>query len=205
MEKEELSFKKAQSEARFFGVASVVLLAVVLLVSVPIIKAFAVLGLVVTGWQFLFQGSTAISLTLEENRRQRFQIVISLAVPAVFSLYFIKDTPTVTLQGVIDHMFSVWFFLSLVIIGYVSWFVADQLDKEHPFRGFLIACTVIFAICFMGYHGIHDEYNEYTESSVTYIDKDAAKAAAQTGRYFGQFLLYVAVSYGAMLLKFRKR
>lgn len=205
MEKEELSFEKAQSEARFFGVASVVLLAVVLLVPVPIIKAFAVLGLAVTGWQFLFQGSTAISLTLEENRRQRFQIVISLAVPAVFSLYFIKDTPTVTLQGVIGHMFSVWFFLPLVIIGYVSWFVADQLDKEHPFRGFLIACTVIFVICFMGYHGIHDEYDEYTESSVTYIDKDAAKAAAQTGRYFGQFLLYVAVSYGAMLLKFRKR
>lgn len=205
MEKEELSFEKAQSEARFFGVGSVVLLAVVLLVPVPIIKAFAMLGLAATGWQFLFQGSTAISLTLEESRRQQFQIVISLAVPAVFSLYFIKDTPTVTLQGVIGHMFSVWFFLPLSIIGYVSWLAADQLDKEHPFRGFLIACTVIFVICFTGYHGIHDEYDEYTESSVTYTDKDAAKAAAQTGRYFGQFLLYVAVSYGAMLLKFRKR
>lgn len=205
MEKEELSFEKAQSEARFFGVASVVLLAIVLLVPVPIIKAFAVLGLAVTGWQFLFQGSTAISLTLEENRRQQFQIVISLAVPAVFSLYFIKDAPTVTLQGVIGHMFSVWFFLPLAIIGYVSWFAADQLDKEHPFRGFLIACTAIFVICFMGYHGIRGEYDEYTESSVTYIDKDAAKAAAQTGRYLGQFLLYGAVSYGAMLLKFRKR
>src|SRR5215475_4647727 len=99
MEKEELSFEKAQSEARFFGVASVVILAIVLLVPVPIIKAFAVLGLAVTGLQFLFQCSTAISLMLEENRRQQFQIVISLAVPAVFSLYFIKDAPTVTLQG----------------------------------------------------------------------------------------------------------
>lgn len=53
----------------------------------------------------------------------------------------------------------------------------------------------------MGYHGIDSEYDDYTESSSIYIDDDAGKRAAETGRYLGQFLVYVMVSYAAMLAK----
>jgi hypothetical protein len=42
------------------------------------------------------------------------------------------------------------------------------LDEEHPFRGFLIACAVIFVICYFGHHGIYSEYDDYTDISSTY-------------------------------------
>jgi hypothetical protein len=137
--------------------------------------------------------------------RRRFQIAVTVVVPLFLSLYFIKDATAVTLQGVMGHMFSPWFLNPVGIIACVSWVAADQLDLEHPFRGFLIACPVIFVICFMGHNSIYSEYDDYAESTSLYINKEAAKRAAQTGRYFGQFLVYVLVSYVAMLIKLLRR
>jgi hypothetical protein len=200
-----LSLARAKSEARFFGIASAILLVLILLVPVKIVKAFALLGIAVTGWQLLFHGSTAISMTLEGEARRRFQVGVSLAVPGLLSLYFIKGATLVTFDGIFGHMLSAWYLIPLGIIGYVSWVAANQLDDQHPFRGFLIAVAVLFVICFMGYNGIYSAYDDYTESSSTYIDREAAKRAAETGRYFGQFLVYVAVSYLAMLFKMHRR
>lgn len=45
-------------------------------------------------------------------------------------------------------------------------------------------------------------YDEYSESGEWYIDDKAASRAVETGRYFVQFLLYVVVSYCAMLVRF---
>jgi hypothetical protein len=182
-----LSIEKVKSDAKFFGILSAVLLGIVLFVPVRLMHAFALLGLVATGWQFLFYGSTAISMSLVGVARSRFQIAVAVVVPLLLSLYFIKDSTSVTLQGVVGHMFSPWFLIPLGIIAYVSWAAADQLDVEHPFRGFLSACAVLFVICFMGHNGIYSEYDDYTESSSTYIDEEVAKRAAETGRYFGQF------------------
>ena len=137
--------------------------------------------------------------------RRRFQIAIAIVVPLFLSLYFIKDTTSITLQSVLGHMFSYWFLIPLGIISFVSWAAGNQLNQDHPFRGFLIACAIIFVICFMGHNGFYSEYNDYIESSATYIDKDAAKRASETGRYLGQFLVYVVVSYSAMLTKLLMR
>ena len=191
-----LSIEKAKSEAKFFGIASAVLLAVVFIVPVKIIQAFVLLGLAATGWQFLFHGSTAISMSFVGVARRRFQIAVAVVVPLLLSLYFIKDATSITLQGVMGHMFSLWFLIPIGIIAYVSWFAADLLDYDYPFRGFLIACAVVFVICFMGHNGISIEHD---------IDKEAAKRAAETGRYLGQFLVYVTVSYVAMLAKLLRR
>jgi hypothetical protein len=201
----ELSIEKVKTEAKLFGIASAVLLGIVFFVPVKIIQAFALLGLAGTGWQFLFHGSTAVSMSLMGVARRRFQIAVAVGVPLFLSLYFIKGATSIKLQGVVGHMFSPWFLIPLGLIAYVSWVAADQLNAEHPFRGFLIACTVIFVICFMGHNGIYSEYDDYTESSSMYINKEAAKRAAQTGRYFGQFLVYVLVSYVAMLIKLLRR
>ncbi len=200
-----LSLKRAKSEARFFGIVSAILLGVIFVIPAKIVKAFALLGIAVTGWQFLFHGSTVISMTLEGESRRRFQVFVSAVVPILLSLYLIKDAPSLTLQGLFGHMLSAWYLIPVGLIGYVSWAAADQLNGEHPFRGFLIACAVIFVICFMGHSGIYSEYDDYTESSSMYIDKEAAKRAVETGRYFGQFLVYVATSYVAMLMKMRRR
>jgi hypothetical protein len=200
-----LQLEKAKSEARFFGIVSAILLGVIFVIPAKIVKAFALLGIAVTAWQFLFHGSTVISMTLEGQSRRRFQVFVSAVVPIMLSLYFIKDAPSLTLQMVFGHMFSAWYLIPVGLIGYVSWAAASQLNKEHPFRGFLIACAVIFVICFLGHNGIHIEYDDYTESSSMNIDKESAKRAVETGRYFGQFLVYVTTSYVAMLMKMRRR
>jgi hypothetical protein len=137
--------------------------------------------------------------------RRRFQIAVAVVVPLLLSLYFIKDATSITLQGVIGHILSPWFLIPPGIITYVSWVAADQLSQDHPFRAFLITCAVLFVICFMGHNGIYSEYDGYTESSSMYIDKEAAKRAAEKGRYLGQFLVYVVVSYAAMLTKLLRR
>jgi hypothetical protein len=200
-----LSIEKAKSEAKFFGIASAVLLGILFFVPVKIIQAFALLGLAATSWQFLFHGATSLSMSLVGVARRRFQITVAVVVPLLLSLYFIKDVTSISLQGVMGYMFSPWFLIPLGIIAYVSWVAADQLNPDHPFRGFLIACAVIFVICFMGHNGIYSEYDDYTESSSMFIDKEAAKRAAETGRYHGQFLVYVVVSYAAMLTKLLRR
>ena len=122
----------------------------------------------------------------------------------MLSLYFNKDTPEVTLDGVIEHMFSAWYLFPIGVIAYVSWGAAEQLDSEHPFRGFLIPCAVIFFMSFMGSHGM-TTMEDPDGSSVTVFDAEAAQRAKDTGRFFGQFLVYVAVSYSAMLWKLRRR
>jgi hypothetical protein len=109
-----LSIEKVKSDAKFFGILSAVLLGIVLFVPVRLMHAFALLGLVATGWQFLFYGSTAISMSLVGVAQSRFQIAVAVVVPLWLSLYFIKDSTSVTLQGVVGHMFSPWF---LILLG----------------------------------------------------------------------------------------
>lgn len=199
------SLKESRSLARIFGIMSAILLGIYLLVPIKIVKGFALLFLALAGWQFLFYGATAISIVLKEKSRQRFQIFVSVVVPILMSLYFIKDVPSINLEGIAGHLFSVWFLVILGILASISWGAANYLEKDHPFRGFLIACTVIFVICIMGHNGIYSEYDDYSESSSMFMDKEAAKRAAETGRYFGQFLVYVLVTYAAMYLKIRRK
>ncbi|MBI3570634.1 MAG: hypothetical protein HY082_05970 [Gammaproteobacteria bacterium] len=200
-----LSFKEARSEAKIFGVMSVVFLAITLLVPVKIIAAFAFMGLVGAGSLTLFHGATAVSLSLTGAARRWFQLAVSIVVPLVLSLYFLRDTPSITIYGLFGHLLSPWFLIPFVLIGYISWAAADLLNREHPFRGFLIATATIFVICFMGHSGIYGETDYYSDETTFIRDSEAAERAVQTGRYFGQFLIYMVVSYTAMLIKLLKK
>ncbi len=199
-----LSIERARNEAKDYGKASAVL-AVVALVPITIVQAFALLGLTVTGWLFLFQGSTAISISLAGVARRRFQIAVVVVVPLLMSLYFLEDATAISPQSAVGHMVSPWSLLPIAVIACASWITADQLDRDHPFRGFLVACSILFIICYMGHNGIHSEHDDYTDSSYTSIDKEAAAQAAESGRYLGQYLVYVVVSYAAMLTSYQGR
>lgn len=200
-----LSFKEAKSEAKLFGVVSVVLLVITLLVPAKIIAAFAFMGLVGTGSLTLFHGATAVSLSLAGAARRWFQLAVSIVVPLVLSLYFLRGTPSITVYGLFGHLLNPWFLIPFVIIGYISWTAADLLNREHPFRGFLIATAVIFIICFMGYSGIYIETDYYTDETTFGGDSETTQRAVETGRYFGQFLIYMVVSYTTMLIKLLKK
>lgn len=200
-----LSLERAKSGARHYGIVSAILLVVALVVPNVGIQAFAIVGLAVTGWQFLFHGSTFVSMKLDGRRRQQFQILVVSVFPLVLSLYFIRDVSTLSFYGLFGYMFSWWFLIPITIIGYGSWVGADQLDEVHPFRGFLITSMLLFIICLMGHLGILSEADDYTEESYFFQDLEAAKETAQTGRYFGQYFIYVLVSYTAMLVKRYRR
>jgi hypothetical protein len=199
-----LSISKAKSETRLFAVVSLILLALGMALpsSYWVLIALPLAGAV---WLILVHGSTLVSLQLRGGRRQAFQIIVTIIVPLVLSLYFIQRSPQGGMQVMVQPMLSVWYLLPVAIIGAVGWSSADHLDREHPFRGFLIGAVILFVICLLGFHGIHFEYDDLEERSFAYVDKEAAALATRSGRYFVQYLFYVAVVYGAMLAKLKSR
>jgi len=209
-----LSIENERSEARSVGKISVWCLAIIALLEfirrvVPIqivqtgagvFEGFAFLGLAGGGWKFLFHGSTVISMYLQGFARRLFQIAVAVAFPLLVSLYFVKDATSFSLQNAYTSI--PWY--GVAIIAYVSWAAAELLDDEHPFRGFLIASTVLFVIHFMSHLGYYWEHDNHTDASVAYLDKKTAKHAAETGRYLVWYLGYVTVSYIAMLARLTK-
>lgn len=191
--------------ARFFGIASAALLLLALVVPNRLIQSLSLLGLVATGAQFVFHGSTAISMILRGSARRLFQIGISLIVPSFLSLYFLNGAAPLTIEKLFENMFGIWQFISLGIIWYVSWAFADQINIEHPFRGCLIAAAILFVVCFMGYNGIYTDYSGPDDITSVYQSKEAAEEAAKSGRYWGQFLSYVGVAYLGILVKLMKK
>lgn len=199
-----LQYQECVKEARFTGWCALGLLIAYIIIPIPLIRALVILGVVAMGSQFVFYGATAVSIRLTEPMRTRFQIAVALAAPAILSLYFIKDASVLSLEGMIGPLLNAWYLFPIAVTGYVSWGSAELLHREHPFRGYLIATGVVFFILYFGYHGVSWEHYEATETSLTTVDAEAARNAAQTGRYFAQFLLYVATSYVALFLKYRR-
>jgi len=203
-EETELTFSEEKSEARFFGIASAILLALFIAVSSAFFKVLILLGLAATTWKIIFHGATFISLSVHGKTRTYFQVAVSILFPVALSLYFLASSSPASVGSMFYHLFSLWFLIPLLVIGYTSKSAAIVVNERHPFRSFMIASTIIFVICFMGHNGIHSEYDDSAESNYTYIDKESSKSAKESGRYFGQFLVYVLVSYSAMLWGLRK-
>jgi hypothetical protein len=210
----ELSLEREKSEARGHGIASAILLGILLLVPVPAIKILAALPLIITAWKFVFHGSTAISMALEGKSRQWFQILVCVAVPLVMSLYFFVTTarlvPSVALKIVLLRMFDDLGLVStgiIAIIAFMSWTLADLLNQDHPFRGFMIACTVIFAICFFSYNDTRIAYESCKQMASWDREYtfEVAQLAADLGRHCWAFLAFIAVSYVAMVVRMRHR
>lgn len=205
MTTEAISLEKTKSEMRFFAITSAVILALVLLIPSRVLATFLIIPLAYTGWLVLFHGTTAVSMTIQGSQRTAFQVATALVVPLVLSLLFLPRTEELTVYGLFGHMLSPWYLLPFGLIGYVSWHAGTQLDKEQPFRGFLIAGAVLFVICVLGYYGFYSEFDEQTETSLSHVDEEAATLAAQTGRYFGQYLAYVLVAYAGLFARLRIR
>jgi len=159
----------------------------------------------VTAWQFVLHGSTAVSICLNGRKRTLFQISMAVAFPLALSMYFLRVVPSFAVGELVGQLVSPQYLLPTAIIGYASWFMAEQLDREHPFRGFLMASAAIFVICLLGYHGIQIASDEFSEATYEARDSEKTIEVAQTGRFFGQFLLYILASYAALLAKLWRR
>ncbi len=205
VESEGSSLERLTAGVQFFGIASAILLFLTLVVPNRLIQSLSLLGLVATGSQFVFHGSTAVSMILRGSARRLFQIGISLTVPYLLSLYFLNDAAPLTVEQLFENVFGIWQCISLGVIWYVSWAFADQINIEHPFRGCLIAAAILFVVCFMGYNGIYTDYSGPDDITSVYQSKEAAEEATKTGRYWGQFLSYVGAAYLGILVKLMKK
>ncbi len=167
-------------------------------------KIFGYLGAVGGICLLYWYGTTIVSVKLQGDRRRRFQLLVSVLTPIVLSAYFFKDVSQLSMEALFGGWMSWWTLVPVAITGFVSWHGADQLDAKHPFRGFLMATIILFVLCFMWHNGVYSEANDYDESSSFFINKEKAKLAAETGEYGGKFLLYITVSYLAMLAKMKR-
>jgi predicted Na+-dependent transporter len=200
-----MDYKEHLELARFDGIVLAICMTIIAVVSNKFILALTIIGAAIIGARFFFYASTAISIKLEGKTRTVFQIIISLVGPAILSLYFIKDAPELTLSGMIKPLLNWWTFFPLAIIAYASWAAEMVLDREYPFRGFLIGAAIIFAILFLKYNGVVLSSDDRYGDDGAGFDSVAAKNLALTGETFARFLLYVTTSYFAMLIGFRKR
>lgn len=83
---------------------------------------------------------------LQRRRSAPFQVAISLAAPVVFTLFLASGADAVPIET-LWRMLTPWLLIPLGIIAWICWFAGGQLNREHPFRGFLIASTVLFVLC----------------------------------------------------------
>jgi hypothetical protein len=99
-------------------------------------------------------------------------------------------------------LLSPWLLIPFFYIAMAGWAGAEQMDPEHPIRGFLIAALSVWLLCFYGYHGMTlSEDNDDQDDQPSYAEQ---QEEAHSGRYFGQFLIYVGFAYGAMLIKLER-
>ena len=166
-----------------------------------LVGGIALLVVAIAGSQFLFHITTIISGSLEGRRRTQYQVAVSVAAPVAFTLILASHADAVPIRTLFDIL-SLWLLIPLGIIAWVCVLASTQLDREHPFRGFLIASAVLFAMCFMWSMGMTTDSDG--EDSHWYLDPAKAKRARATGRYVWQYLLYVTVAYVALFLGRRR-
>jgi len=163
-----------------------------------IVQVFAVFFVVIAGSQFFLELATFVSKALKGRRRTQFQVCLSLAVPIAFTRFLASRADVVPFQTLLD-MFTPWLLIPLGVIGWVCWLTGSQLNREHPFRGFLIASAVLFVLCFISAMGMTTESDG--EGSYAFLDPDKAKRARETGVYVWGFVLCVTVAYVALFLR----
>lgn len=202
-----LSLEDEKISAIVSGVISAVSGAILIFVPISsgqgIFLGLAILGFLLAFPVFIFSGSTIISMALTGVARFIFQVAVVVVIPLLLSLYFIKDSSSITLQEILGDLVNLSTLIWVGIIFWASLATSDYLDQVHPFRGFLIACALLFFICFLGHNGAtRDVYNDVGRWG---INNEKAKQNAQTGAYMSKFLVYVGVSYFVMFKKMRQR
>ncbi len=195
--------KSAVSEGKFTAVLIVLL--VIFAVILPFlfekekwllfISAFFGLGIIWCGSQLLFHATTLFVSKFEGNQRNLVQIFIALISPTVLSLYFLSQANRIGADTILGYWSSYWTLFPVGLACFVAWAATPQLDKQFPFRGYLIATAICFVIAFLGHHGFVSYDSLYDESSVWGLDKSLARSRQNSGMYLGRFVVEVAAIY----------
>jgi hypothetical protein len=154
---------------------------------------FGYIGACISGAFLLCDGAFLIASRLSLQNRRPFTIVVALAVPLLLSLYFLKGTAVITFDVIFGH-FSPWLLLPVLIVSFVSWGAADQINLENPIRGLLIAALVLWVLCWYGYVpaklGWSSDDCDYEEGVCWVSDDDDQDTPKHPESYFGRYLIY---------------
>ena len=182
------------------AVVSLTLAIIAAVVPSSMIQLLALIALPYTVWLVYFYGATWVSFLLQDNKRKLFQVFVSIFTPAILSIYFLRHISEFTLQATFGPLMNPWLLLPCAFIWFFSKVLSRVLDRQHPFRGYLVSSVIIFLFCLYGFSGISID----SENGANYADEEFVKLAASTAKYFGLYLLYVAISYVSLFLGMNK-
>jgi hypothetical protein len=124
-------------------------------------------------------------------------------VPVGIALFLASSVDAVPLET-LRNILTPWLLIPVGIIAWIGWAAAAYLDREHPFRGFLITAAVLGLLCWFWTAGMASDSDYDGEGSGFYLDPERARRARETGEYVWRFLLYVTTAYAALFLKWRR-
>ena len=170
-----------------------------------IVGALSLLVTVGCGAQCVFQTATLISHRLQGRSRLRFQVAVSLSAPVVIAFILVSRVEAVPLET-LSRMLTPWLVVPAGLIGLMCWAAGGVLDRDHPFRAFLIASATLGVLCLFWTQGMTSDADFDSESgSHFYLDPEKAAEARATGEFVWRFLVYVSVAYLALFLRLKLR
>lgn len=176
----------------------VALLLVLTYINFPVgrvIAAFALIGAAVAGWLVVFEGGTIISHALNGAARRNFNIAMAIAIPAITSLWFLRGSSSFDFCTAFNLLASPSAWVILFLLAAVGWGAADQMDRQHSFRGFLIASTVLWII----HAAPEGTWCVDSEDDPNYCASETSPI--NSASHFGGFVTEVTAIYSAMALK----
>jgi len=203
-----VNLEAAKDNAIDFGKINLALLTVFFLFkNNALIYFLGLLALPLTVWILFFFSTTVFASILQPKIGKFFQVIIVLIFPLVLSIYFINDPHGSPLTNFL-LIFEKYSFLDLIklnftkgdvlgilvvlfFIGYGSWGAGGYLDPKLPFRGYIIAATILFVLCLIG-SGRH-----------SYKDMGGhALFVATSGKLFARYFLFIITSYIPLTIHF---
>ena len=168
-----------------------------------IVGGLALFVALVAGAQSAFQTATLASHTLHGERRRHFQVWMSVGAPILFGMFLVSRVEAVPVDTLLDIL-TPWLLVPLAIIGTVSWYAGGALDREHPFRGFVVAATVLAVLCWFWTAGMTSGESDEEGGPGLYLDPERAERARATGEYVWRYLIYVAAAYAILFYRWWK-
>lgn len=188
-------------ETKFFAISLAVLIVAYLIPSHFFIKALLLIGIIICAGKLFFHGTTYISVLLGGKKRAFFQASVAITVPLIYCWYLYTPTKEFNSSIYINYILNLQFLMTLGLIIYVSWISTSLLDREHPFRGFIISSSIIFAFSFAGNNGYYPSVDDFTDSMTFYQNREWAKAATDSNLYVAVYLTEVTISHLIMYIK----
>jgi hypothetical protein len=141
--------------------------------------------------------ATLVSVKLEGRTRTCFQVAVSLAVPIVLAFILSARVDALPFET-LSRMLTPWLLLPLGIIGLIGWCGAMELNRNHPFRPFLVTSAVLFVLCWIW----NSDMADIASSSDPFLDRELVTRKKETGAYVYRYVLYVLAAYTGLFLGF---